>query len=253
MAGRTNSSKVTADETGLPGRPNSRTGAPPPGRSAIPNANGLPGWTATRHRSIRPIVSMAVLTTSYGPTETPPDTMSASAPSSRPRRRRVRTSSRSSVAMPRSIGSPPAAVTSARRPGPLASGIPAGPSGWPGARTSSPVARTAIRGRRWTRMSLDAGAGDERHGRRGDRRAGPRGASRRPSRSLPAARTEPPGSTALVDEAGGRERARSRRGRADPGGRRRRAASSPRPGRRHRRRRGAARRSRSGRPCRARP
>ena len=39
----------------MPGSPNSRTGAPPPGRSATPNANGLPGWTATRHRSIRPI------------------------------------------------------------------------------------------------------------------------------------------------------------------------------------------------------
>ena len=80
MAGRTNSSNVTAEETGLPGRPNSRTGAPPPGRSATPNANGLPGWTATRQRSIRPIASMAVLTTSYGPTDTPPDTISASAP-----------------------------------------------------------------------------------------------------------------------------------------------------------------------------
>ena len=64
IAGRTNSSKVTADETGLPGRPNRRTGVPPPGRSAVPNANGLPGWTATRQRSMRPMVSMAVLTTS---------------------------------------------------------------------------------------------------------------------------------------------------------------------------------------------
>ena len=36
-------------------------------------------------------------------------------------------------------------------PGPLASGIPAGPSGWPAARTSSPVASTATHGRRRTR------------------------------------------------------------------------------------------------------
>ncbi len=50
------------------------------------------------------MVSMAVLTTSYGPTETPPETMRASAPSARAARSRVRTSSRSSVAMPRSIG-----------------------------------------------------------------------------------------------------------------------------------------------------
>ena len=49
--------------------------------------------------------------------------------------------------------SPPDAVTRARRPGPLASGIPAGPSGSPGARISSPVASTATRGRLWTRSS----------------------------------------------------------------------------------------------------
>ncbi len=34
---------------------------------AVPKANGLPGWTATRHRSIRPSCSKAVRTTSYGP------------------------------------------------------------------------------------------------------------------------------------------------------------------------------------------
>ena len=144
IAGRTNSSNVTKPLTGLPGSPN-RT----PPSVARPNANGLPGWTATRHRSTLPMASKAILTTSYGPTDTPPATITASA-SSRPCRIRVRTSSRSSRAIPRSTTSAPAATTIARRPGPFASGIPAGPSGSPGARTSSPVARTAIRGRRWT-------------------------------------------------------------------------------------------------------
>ena len=76
-AGRTNSSNVTKLETGLPGRPN-RSVRPPSGRSTTPNANGLPGWTATRHSSIRPISANAARTWSYGPTETPPETMTAS-------------------------------------------------------------------------------------------------------------------------------------------------------------------------------
>ena len=59
IAGRTNSSNVTTPDTGLPGRPTMSTGGPPPGRSAVPNANGLPGWTATRQRSIVPMVSIA--------------------------------------------------------------------------------------------------------------------------------------------------------------------------------------------------
>ena len=40
-AGRTNSSKVTSAETGLPGRPKTRVGP------IRPNARGLPGLTAT--------------------------------------------------------------------------------------------------------------------------------------------------------------------------------------------------------------
>ena len=174
IAGRTKSSNVTADETGLPGRPNSRTGAPPPGRSAIPKANGLPGWTATRQRSIRPIVSMAVLTTSYGPTETPPDTMSASAPASSAASKagqdvvevvgRDAEVDRLAAGRGRRARAGRARWRRGCRPG-------RGPA--PGARTSSPVARTAIRGTAVDDDVGDAGAGDERDGRRGHRRAGP--------------------------------------------------------------------------------
>ena len=67
-------------------------------------------------------------TTSYGPTETPPDTMIASAPSTSPAHRRARTSSKRSAAIPRCRGWPPAASTIAISAGPLASGMPAGPS-----------------------------------------------------------------------------------------------------------------------------
>ena len=155
MAGRTNSSKVTKVETGLPGSPNRRVaGRSPvpssPGARPVPNANGLPGWTATRHRSTVPKASNAARTTSYGPTDTPPDTISASAPSISPAQIRDLTSSSRSLAMPRTRGSPPASSTSATRPGPLASGMPAGPRSLPGDRTSSPVARIPTIGRRWT-------------------------------------------------------------------------------------------------------
>ena len=62
----------------MPGSPKSRTSCPSPAR-AEPNANGFPGWTATRQRSIRPSSSNAIFTTSYGPTDTPPLTTTTSA------------------------------------------------------------------------------------------------------------------------------------------------------------------------------
>ena len=99
-----------------------------------------------------PTASNAVRTTSYGPTDTPPDTTTMSA-SAIPRRSRASTSSSRSAAIPSSRGTPPASRTSARSPGPFASGIPAGPRSVPAARTSSPVARTATTGRRRTTTS----------------------------------------------------------------------------------------------------
>ena len=82
IAGRTNSSNVTNVDDRVAGQP--ERGRRRRRRSA-PKANGLPGWTATRHRSTLPIASKAVFTTSYGPTDTPPATMTASA-SADPRR-----------------------------------------------------------------------------------------------------------------------------------------------------------------------
>ena len=153
------------------------------------------------------MVSMAALTTSNGPTETPPATMSRSAPSARPRRRRVRTSSRTSVAMPRSMTSAPARVARARRPGPFASGMPAGPSISPGARTSSPVARTATRGRRCTSIASTPAPASK--AMVAAPIAVPGSTSVVPStRSLPVARIGPAGSDHLVHVDGRRERAR---------------------------------------------
>ena len=66
-AGRTNVRKVTKAETGFPGSPKIRQ------RSRLPNKKGLPGFTATRQRSISaPISRNASRTRSCSPTETPP-------------------------------------------------------------------------------------------------------------------------------------------------------------------------------------
>ena len=51
MAGRANSSKLTADDTGLPGRPKTGTSA------TTPKAKGLAGFTATCIHRISPTVS----------------------------------------------------------------------------------------------------------------------------------------------------------------------------------------------------
>ncbi len=145
-------------------------------------------------------------TTSYGPTETPPDDDRAGPPRPRgrvaaaPRRRRGRRSrSRGRCA------SAPARADQRRRPGPLASGIPAGPSGSPGARTSSPVARIATRGFRCTRsVSTPAPAS---RAMVAAPIAVPGSTSVAPSiRSLPADRTEPPGLTTSWTSTGGGQR-----------------------------------------------
>ena len=207
MAGRTNNSNVTADDTGLPGRPNTRTW-PAAARAlgAVPNANGLPGWTATRQRSTRPIVSIAVLTTSYGPTDTPPDTISASAPASSPRRSRARTSSSSSLAIPRSIG------VGARggHLGPQTRAVGVGDAGRPERLARARGPRRRSRGRR---PSADGGRGAARRRRRRAarhrRRRSPtrRSSSAAPARrSLPSSRTDPPTGTDLVDETRGGQR-----------------------------------------------
>ena len=188
------------------------------------------------------MVSNAVLTTSYGPTETPPDDDERVGAVGEAARRRARTSSRSSVAMPRSIGvGRRPRSTSARRPGPLASGMPAGPSGSPGR-------ADLVAGRQDgdARPAMDDGSLARRRppaGRRppapiavpasSEGRAGSRGRCPRRGPSRPVG-------TASWTRHGRRERARSRRGRAGRRLRRsRRAASSPRPGRPRRRRRAA--------------
>ena len=126
------------------------------------------------------------------------------------------TSSRSSRAIPRSID---------RRAG-GGRRAPGGPARWrrgsrparaarPAARTSSPVARTATRGRRWTATASRPGAGRERDRGRGHRRPRRRAPSLPSRRSSPRRRIAFPASTAHVDRAGRRAADRSRRVRAD--------------------------------------
>ena len=72
--GRTNCSKETIADTGLPGRPNNGT------PSMAPNASGLPGRMATCQKCMAlPISPMTFLTKSKSPTETPPEEIIKSA------------------------------------------------------------------------------------------------------------------------------------------------------------------------------
>ena len=142
------------------------------------------------------MVSMAVLTTSYGPTETPPDDdQGVGAVGEAAARSRVRTSSRSSVAMPRSIGL--AAGRGHERAKARAVGV--GDAGRP-----ERLARRAdlVAGREDARCAAGDGRGVARRRRRPAASRPPRSiavpAWRRvapASRSLPRARTEPPGGT----------------------------------------------------------
>ena len=141
-AGRTNSENVTTAETGLPGSPNTST------EPRRPNQVGLPGWSATRQNtSSTPSSASAGLTWSCGPTDTPPEMITTSARSSA-------AASPASVAA-RSSGSrcagpaiAPSAAASASSIGAFELWISPGPSGSPGARSSSPVHSTCTRGRR---------------------------------------------------------------------------------------------------------
>ena len=204
--GRTNSSKVTKLDTGLPGRPNSSTGSAVPSTSARPNANGLPGWTATRHRFMCPTASNAVRTTSYGPTETPPDDHDD-----------VRLGEPATEALldvlepvdrdPEVQGLSAGVATSACRPGPLASGMPAGAE--VGARRAD-----LVPGRE---DGDDRPAADESCATPAPAAsATTAGVTRSPGRAIsapsrtspPIARTALPTADPLVDEARGRQRPR---------------------------------------------
>ena len=195
IAGRTKSSNVTADDTGLPGSPNSRTGGPPPGRGGGAERERLarldgdapevdPGrssrWRSSRRRTARP--------------KRHPTRSSASAPAVEPvrggdrgRRRGRRGRSRGRSARRRRR------VTSARSPGPFASGIPAGPSVCAGRTDLVARRKNADPGPAVDQDPADTGTGEQGDsGRRSSPLPGRR-RSRPPSRSLPAARTEPPG------------------------------------------------------------
>ena len=117
-----------------PGCPAARTAAPGRRRAArpSPNANGLPGWTATRHRSIVPDLLE----------REPDDVVRPDRHAARRRRSRRRSpasaaQSRASTSSSRSLAIPRSAARRRRprraRAGPGRSrpGCPAGPSAWP--------------------------------------------------------------------------------------------------------------------------
>src|SRR5438067_3906089 len=134
--GRTNSSKVTIAETGLPGRPNT-------GRPAMePNVIGFPGRMSTFQRwSSAPALTSASRTRSSSPTDTPADDTSTSA--SRPRAMRSEIASSRSGATPRLSGRPPASTTWAMSEYVFAFGICAGVGSVPRSASSLPVESTA--------------------------------------------------------------------------------------------------------------
>ena len=59
--GRANSSKLTIDDTGLPGSPNTGTAARPD-RSTVPKANGFAGRIATCIHRMSPMRSSTTFT-----------------------------------------------------------------------------------------------------------------------------------------------------------------------------------------------
>ena len=124
-AGRT----ARTSRSSRPGCRAGRTAAPcrRPAARRCRTRTACPAGPRPARASIRPIFSNASLTTSYGPTDTPPETTIASAPAARAAHSRDSTSSSRSGAIPRSCGSAPASATSAASPGPFASGMPAGP------------------------------------------------------------------------------------------------------------------------------
>ena len=69
--GRQNSSKLTIDDTGLPGSPNTGTRVPS-ARAMVPNASGLAGLMATCIQRMSPMRSSTTFTKSKSPMLTPP-------------------------------------------------------------------------------------------------------------------------------------------------------------------------------------
>ena len=143
--------KVTIAETGLPGSPN--TTVP----SRVPNQVGRPGRSATRQKtSSTPSACSAGLTWSWGPTETPPESTRTSVSSSAAAMAARVASSVSATTAVRSTCAP-ACVASAASVAALELCSWPGPSGPPGATSSSPVARTTTRGLRAQRTRSAAG------------------------------------------------------------------------------------------------
>src|SRR5215212_3328726 len=186
-AGRAKSSKLTIDDTGLPGRPN--TGTPP----TSPKAKGLAGRTATWNHRMSPMRSSTTFTRSTSPMLTPPLVSTASHRSTAERTAPVMAAS-SSPPRPRSTGTNPDDASSASSVGRLESRTCPGSSGAPPPTSSSPVDNTPTRGRRWT--ATDDAPTLARTPRRPGVRTVPGVTTTSPARrSSPARRTAVPGST----------------------------------------------------------
>ena len=204
-----------------PGCPAGRTAAPVPPSGAVGacrTRTACPGWTATRHRSMWPTFSNASLTTSYGPTDTPPDTTIASALAGQ-RGAQPRLDVLEPV-----HGDPERPAARRRpsrraraRPGPFASGIPAGPR-------SRPAGTHLVAGREHgdARPPVDANCGTPGARREGDAGARDRRPGledrRRPAREVAAgapdraADARPPRGRGTPRAAGPSRRGRAARG-----------------------------------------
>src|SRR5918993_1052084 len=121
-AGRASNSKLTSDDTGLPGSPNTGTrrgprSSRPAGPGTTPKASGLAGRIATCIHRMSPIRSRTTLTRSVSPIDTPPLDRTASHDAT-PRWRASAMAAAASGARPRSTGSNPAPPPSPRLAGP---------------------------------------------------------------------------------------------------------------------------------------
>ena len=133
----------TSAETGLPGRPS--TGTAP----SLPNSSGFPGRMAICQKSsFRPRAVRPSITRSWSPTRAAAGGHQHVHAVHRVRHRGHRLAV--SAATGSTTGAPPAARTRAASACELELTMPPGGMGSPGMAISSPVARMATRGRRWT-------------------------------------------------------------------------------------------------------
>ena len=197
-AGRANSSKLTSDDTGLPGQPEHRRA-----RDASPNASGFAGLIATCPAHVRasrePVehgLHVVVVADRHAAARDHRVAAASTASSSVARRSRAS----SSRAMPRSTGSHAGSASSASSIGRFESRILPGRERDRSPRSSSPVESTPTRGRGYAGTVADAEAREHAEVRRAEHACPARTPRRRPRGRRRRARTWSPARRRVRDE-----------------------------------------------------